>query len=95
MIVHHKKVKFFLALLLVYCRNQHTAGVNAHHISRRKIYYCDSRLADKLLRLIVGVDTAEDRSVLACSVVKSKLKKLLALFNSNAVLDLDSTEIGL
>ena len=41
------------------------------------------------------MNTAEDRSVLACSVVKCELMKLLRLLNGYAVLDLNCSEIRL
>ena len=95
MVVNHEKVELFLALFLMNSGKKHAAGINAHHRSRRKICDCDTSLADKLLRLIISVNTAEDRSVLARAVVKCELKKLLRLLNSNAVLNLNCSEIRL
>ena len=46
------------SFFVVYRTNQHTAGINAHHRSWRKIGNSDTGLADKLLRLVIGVNTA-------------------------------------
>ena len=87
-VIYHQKMKLFLALFLMNSGKKHTTGINAHHSSRRKICDCDTGLADKLLRLIISVNTAEDRSVLACSVVKCELKKLLRLRYCNTLFNL-------
>ena len=58
MVIYHQKMELFFAFLVVYRTNQHTAGVNAHHRSRRKIGNSDTGLTDQFLRLVIGVNTA-------------------------------------
>ena len=65
MVIHHQKVQFFCAFFLVYRRQQHTAGVNAHHRSRRQIGNRNQRFPQQFFRLVEGTNTAEDRSLKA------------------------------
>ena len=57
-VVYHQKIQSFLAVLLVYRRDQHTAGINAHHLPRRQVYNSDTGLAHQLFRFIIIMDSA-------------------------------------
>ena len=57
-VVHHQKMKLFLAVFLVHRGQEHAAGVDPHHRSRRKIRDGDQSLSDQLFRLVIGVNTA-------------------------------------
>ena len=50
--------KVFFAFFLVNCTEEHTAGVNAHHCSRRKICDSDKSLSNQFFRLIKAMNTA-------------------------------------
>ena len=54
--VNHQKVQPFLAVLLVDSGEQHTAGFETHHGTRRQIGDRHAGLADELFRLIIGVN---------------------------------------
>ena len=96
-VINHEKVKFFLiaVLLIVYCRKQHTTGLDTHHCSRWKVCDCDQSLSNQLFRLIVSVNTGKDSSVCACSIIQCELKKLLRLRNCLTSLNLNCSEITL
>jgi hypothetical protein len=96
-VINHEKVKFFFiaVLLVVYCRKQHTTGLDTHHCSRWKVCDCDQSLSNQLFRLIVSVNTGKDSSICACSIVQCELKKLLGLCNSLTSLNLNCSEITL
>ena len=57
-VIHHEKMKLFLPVALIDRREQHAAGLNAHHGARRQVRDCNQRLSDQLFRLIVSVDAA-------------------------------------
>ena len=57
-VVYHQKVQAFMSVLLVYSRDQHTTGIDAHHLSRRQVGDGDASLANQLFRLVVVVDSA-------------------------------------
>lgn len=87
---------FFIAvLLIVYCRKQHTTGLDTHHCSRWKVCDCDQSLSDQLFRLIISVNTRKDNSVCACSIIQCELKKLLRLWNGLTCLNLNCSEVTL
>ena len=58
MVVYHQKMELFDPFLMMYCGDQHTAGIDAHHRSWRQIDDCNAGLAHKLLRLVICVNTA-------------------------------------
>ena len=97
MVIHHQQVKFFLLgiLQVADCGKQHAAGLDAHHLSRRKVGDCDQCLADQLFRLVVCVDTAQDRTVCACTVIQRKLKQLLGFLDCLACFYFHCTEVRL
>ena len=72
---------------------QHAAGVNAHHGTRREVGDGDERLADKHLRLIEGVNAGENGARRAGAVIQRKLQQLLRLRHSLAGKHLDRAEI--
>ena len=73
MIIHHEQVQLLFAVLLAYCGQQHTTGLNAHHGSGGQIGDGDQGLAYQFFRLIVSVDTGEDGAVGAGAVIQSEL----------------------
>lgn len=75
--------------------DQHTAGVDAHHLARGQIDDGDGGLADKILGLVIVVDAGEDDAILARTVVEDELQELLALGHGGALLDLDRAVVGL
>ena len=97
MVINHEKVKFFLiaVLLIVYCRKQHTTGLDTHHCSRWKVCDCNQSLSNQFFRLIISVNTGKDSSVCACSIIQCELKKLLRLRNCLTSLNLNCSEITL
>ena len=95
MVIYHDEVELFFALFCMSSGEEHTVRLNAHHRSRREVCDRDQGLADELFRLIISVNTGENCAVCTCAVVQSELEKLLALLNSDAVLNLNCTEIGL
>ena len=58
MVIDHEEVELFFAFFFVNCTKEHTAGVNTHHCSRRKICDSDKSLSNQFFRLIISVDTA-------------------------------------
>lgn len=96
-VINHEKVKFFLiaVLLIVYCRKQHTTGLDTHHCSRWKVCDCNQSLSNQFFRLIISVNTGKDSSVCACSIIQCELKKLLRLRNCLTSLNLNCSEITL
>ena len=94
-LVHHEKVQPLGALLVMHGGDQHAAGIDAHHGSRRQVGDGDAGLAHQFLRLIVLVDAAEDHTVLAAAVIQSELEELLALLHGLAGLHLHGTEVRL
>ena len=97
MVINHEKVKFFLiaVLLIVYCRKQHTTGLDTHHCSRWKVCDCNQSLSNQFFRLIISVNTGKDSSVCACSIIQCELKKLLRLWNGLTCLNLNCSEVTL
>ena len=57
-VIHHQKMKLFHPIALIDRREQHAAGLNAHHGARRQVRDCNQGLSDQLFRLVVGVDAA-------------------------------------
>jgi len=88
-------MKLFLAVFVVNGREQHAAGVDAHHRARRQIGDSDAGLADQLLRLVILMNAAQNDAVLAGSVIQNELQELLGLLHRFAFLDLHSAEIAL
>lgn len=94
-VVYHQQVQLFFALYLMDSAEQHTAGLDAHHGSRRQVGDGDQCLAYEFFRLIEGMNTGKDGAVCAGSVIQSKLQQLLGLLDGLACLDLNCTEIRL
>ena len=92
--IEHQKMKLFHALLVVNRRDQHAAGVDAHHGSGRQIHDGNARLADQFLRLVILVNAGKNDSVGAGAVVQREFQQLLGLLDRLAGLDLDSAEVG-
>ena len=97
MVIDHQKMKlFFIAVLLVVdCGKQHTTGIDAHHLPRRKIGDGNQCLSDQFFRLIVSMDTGKNDPVFACSIIQSELKELLRLWNGLTCLNLNCSEVTL
>ena len=81
MIIYHDQVKLFFLTTLVDGGKQHSAGLQAHHRTRRQIGDRDQGLADELFRFIVSVDAGKDRAVDAGSIIQRELQKLLGLLD--------------
>ena len=88
-------MKLFHALLVVNRRDQHAAGVDAHHGSRRKICDGDARFSDQFLRLVVIVNAGKDDSIRAGTVVQREFQEFFGLLDRFAGFDLHSPVIGL
>jgi|GEM_PF-4765576 len=58
MVIYHKEMKLFFAFFFVNSGEEHTARVNTHHSTRRKICDSDKCLTYKLFRLVICVNTA-------------------------------------
>ena len=95
MIIQHQQMQPLLAFLVVDGGDQHTLGVDAHHLSGGQIGDGDAGLAYQLFRLVVIVDAGEDHPVLAGAVVQEEFQKLLGLLDGLAFLDLHGPVVGL
>ena len=60
--INHKKVQFFCIALMIDSAYKHSAGIDPHHLTRRKICYGDACFAYELFRLIVFMYAAEDNA---------------------------------
>ena len=58
MVINHEQMEFFFLTALVDCGEKHTAGVDAHHRSRRQVGDGDQGLANQFFRLVECVNTA-------------------------------------
>ena len=47
-VIYHQQVQAFVAIFLMHCRNQHAFGIDAHHLSGRKIYDRNRGLSNQL-----------------------------------------------
>ena len=88
-------MELFLAVFVMHGRDQHTAGINAHHGAGRQVRGSDAGLSNQLFRLIILVDAGEDHPVRAGAVVQNELQELLGLLHGFAFLNLYGTEIAL
>ena len=70
-VVHHQKMKLFLAVSLVHRGQKHATGIDAHHLPRREIGDGDQCLSDQFFRLIVSMDTGKNDPV--CAVPSSRV----------------------
>ena len=93
--VDHQEMEPLVTVLLVDSRDQHTLGINAHHLSGRQVHDGDGRLADQLFRLIIFMDAAQNHAIRALAVIQSELQQLLGLLHRFAGQDLHGTEIAL
>ena len=58
MVINHKEMELFFAFFFVDSTEEHTARVNAHHSSRRKICDSNKSLSNQFFRLIKAMNTA-------------------------------------
>ena len=72
---------------------QHTAGLDTHHLARRKVDDRNERLADELFGLVVRMDTGQDDAVGIGAVIERELQQLLGLRHGDAFLHLNSAEV--
>ena len=63
----------FFVVFVVHGGNQHTAGVNAHHLSGRQVGDGDAGLAHQFFRLIILVNTTQNDPIFAGSIVQNEL----------------------
>ena len=94
-VIHHQEIQALVTGLLMNSGDQHTLGINAHHLSGRQVHDGDGRLADQLFRLIIFMDAAQNHAIRALAVIQSELQQLLGLLHRFAGQDLHGTEIGL
>ena len=80
--IDHQKMKLFFLPFLMDGTEKHTAGFDAHHGPGRQIGDGDAGLADQLIRLIIGVNTAQNRPILAAAVIQSELQELLGFLTA-------------
>ena len=59
--INHQKMKLLLFAFLMNGGDEHTARIDTHHLARRQIRDGDAGLADELFRLIISMDTAQNR----------------------------------
>ena len=93
--INHQKMELLLLAFLMNGGEQHAAGLDAHHRSGRQIRDGDAGLSDQLFRLIICVNTAQNRPFLVRTVIQSELQKLFGLLDGFAFEDLHGPEIGL
>ena len=94
-VIHHQEIQALVTVLLMNSGDQHTLGINAHHLSGRQVHDGDGRLADQLFRLIIFMDAAQNHAIRALAVIQSELQQLLGLLHRFAGQDLHGTEIAL
>ena len=70
--INLQQMQLLCALFMMHSTQQHTAGLDAHHLARRQIYNGDQGLAQKLFRLIEGMDTAQNSAVSTSAIIQSK-----------------------
>ena len=92
--VNHEQVKFFFVVFMVNGRNKHSAGFNAHHRARRKVYYRDTGLAHKVFGFIVSVNARKNGALGARAVVKREFEQFFGLGNGFARKHFNRAEIG-
>ena len=83
--IYHQQVELLFAVFVVNGRDEHTAGIDAHHRTGRKIRDGDTGLANQLFRLIIFMNSAQNDPICACSVVQSELQKLFGFLDGLAV----------
>ena len=94
-VVDQQEVEALFPVHMVNGGNEHTAGIDAHHLARGQVDDGDGGLADKILGLIVVMDAGEDDAVGTGAVVEHELQELLALGHGGALLDLDRAVVRL
>ena len=92
--VNHEQVKFFFVVFMVNGGNKHSAGFNAHHRARRKVYYRDTGLAHKVFGFIVSVNARKNGALGARAVVKREFEQFFGLGNGFARKHFNRAEIG-
>ena len=69
-VIDHQQMQLLFALFLMDSGDQHTARLEAHHLTRRQVDNRDQRLTDQLLGLIILRNAGEDLTVGAGAVVQ-------------------------
>ena len=92
--VNHEQVKFFFVVFMVNGGNKHSAGFNAHHRARRKVYYRNTGLAHKVFGFIVSVNARKNGALGARAVVKREFEQFFGLGNGFARKHFNRAEIG-
>ena len=93
MVVDHEEVEFFFAFFFMDGREEHAAGVDAHHSSRWQVDNRDEGLANEFFRFIECMDAGEDDAVGACAVVENEFQEFLGFLDGFAALDFDCSEV--
>ena len=71
--IDHQQMQLFFTVFVMHGWDQHTAGVDTHHRSRRQIGDCNAGLTDQFFRLIIFVNTTQNDPIYAGSVVQNEL----------------------
>ena len=66
-------MQLFFAVFVMHGRDEHTAGINAHHRAGRQVRDGDAGLSNQFLRLIILVNTTQNDAIFAASVVQDEL----------------------
>ena len=94
MLVKHNQMQLFFPFFMVYSTDQHTTRINSHHRTRGEIGDCKQGFPYQLLRLIVSMNSAQNRSICTRSIVKSELYELFRLLDSFTLKNFYSSKIG-
>ena len=71
--INHQQMQLFLAVFVMHGGDEHTAGIDTHHRSRRQIGDGDAGLSNQFFRLIIFVNTTQNDPIYAGSVVQNEL----------------------
>ena len=52
-VIHHQEIQALVTVLLMNSGDQHTLGINAHHLSGRQVHDGAGRLSKPFFRLII------------------------------------------
>ena len=58
LIIHHQQVQPLMSVILINRADQHTAGIDSHHLPRRQVRDRDAGLSNQLLRLVILMNPA-------------------------------------
>lgn len=67
-------MELFDAFLVMDGGNEHPAGVDAHHGSRREIHDGNARFSNQFFRFVIFVNAGKDNSILSSSVIQYEFR---------------------